>query len=290
MHNRITIIPRTLLLTFLLVAAPVQPRTQAQFRESQAGPERFAGHMLESANEVFAWYDAPVFLAYIVNRFEFVPPTAKPVSLEASEAEEAIARSLAVSGSVSVGSLEPFTIPHLIIGAQLAHAVGSELFVDGADARGELRNAMGLYKTLMYTQVATQTIKNLVHRVRPDGSDDKSFFSGHSSISFATAAYLQREADDALAQWEALENRPVLRNVLRAGSAAVLYGWSGYVGYSRMRDNKHFLSDVAVGALVGAVIGNLVYDGLHAEGGNLLPTVSVWSDERGPQIALQMQF
>ncbi len=290
MHNRIRRIANTRLLTFLLVTAVVHPQTQAQFRESPAGPERLARHAFEGANEVFAWYDAPIFLAYIVNRYDIVSPVSKPFAIESSGAEQALARSLAVSGSSSAGSLEPFTIPHIIIGARLAHSIGSELFVDDADARGELRNTLGLYKTLVYTQVATQTIKNLVHRVRPDGSDDKSFFSGHTSISFAAAAFLQREADDALKNWEALEDTPLLRNALRIGSATVLYGWSGYVGYSRMRDNKHFLSDVAVGALIGAVIGNLVYDGLHGQDEGLLPSVTVWSDERGPQIAFQMQF
>ncbi len=127
-------------------------------------------------------------------------------------------------------------------------------------------------------------------RQRPDGSDNKSFVSGHTSVTFTAGAYLQRETDDALTNWDALADEPLLRSTLRIGSAAILYGWSGYVGYSRMRDNKHYLTDVIVGALLGAVIGNLVYDGVNGDNALQLPSVAVWADESGPILSLQMQF
>ena len=281
----------------LLLLGAALPRTAAaQYRnghgdgDGEAGPQRLALHLTESVEQVFAWYYAPVFLAYIVNRYDVFAPGDKPIEIESGSAEQLLSRSIGVSGSVSPGSIDPFTIPHLIIGARLAHAAGRELFDSDADARAELRGTLGLYKTLMYTQVGTQLVKNLVHRTRPDGSDDKSFFSGHSSTTFAAASYLQRETDDALRTWTALDGQPFLRGALRTASASVLYGWAGYVGYSRMRDNKHYLTDVLVGALIGTLIGNAVYDGTHGETGLGLPDISVGTAESGPWIALQVQF
>lgn len=42
-------------------------------------------------------------------------------------------------------------------------------------------------------------------------------------------------------------------------SPLVTFGWASIVGYSRMHADKHYFSDVAVGALVGALIGELYY-------------------------------
>jgi hypothetical protein len=39
-----------------------------------------------------------------------------------------------------------------------------------------------------------------------------------------------------------------------------LYGWAGYVGYSRIKDKKHYLSDVLVGAAAGSLISYFIYD------------------------------
>jgi membrane-associated phospholipid phosphatase len=42
-------------------------------------------------------------------------------------------------------------------------------------------------------------------------------------------------------------------------SFGALYGWAGYVGFSRIHDKKHYLSDVIVGAASGTLISYLVY-------------------------------
>jgi hypothetical protein len=38
-----------------------------------------------------------------------------------------------------------------------------------------------------------------------------------------------------------------------------LYGWAGYVGYSRIQDRKHYLTDVVVGAASGTLVSYLLY-------------------------------
>jgi membrane-associated phospholipid phosphatase len=251
---------------------------------------RFADDFLTAIGDVCSWYDTPLYLVYLVNRYDIVPQDAKPLVIASSDAERALARGLGVAGSSSPGSMEPFTIPHIILGARALHAAGTALFGERPDVRGELRHSLGLYKALVYTQIGTQLAKNLVHRARPDESDSKSFFSGHTSTAFAMSSYLQREVDDALLEWDVLRRTVFLRDALRIASTAVLYGWAGYVGYSRMRDNKHFLTDVLVGAAMGSLMGHLVYD--HVSGGDshLLPAVGLAAGSDGPLLSLQMHF
>jgi membrane-associated phospholipid phosphatase len=141
----------------------------------------------------------------------------------------------------------------------------------------------------MYTEIMTQGVKSMVYRVRPDQSDTRSFFSGHTSTTFTMSSYMQREIDDALLDWSALSSTPLLRDALRAGSFALLYGWAAYVGYSRMQDNKHYLIDVLVGAGIGTLVGNLVYESVVGADGSF-PVIGILSSGNGPQLAIQMHL
>lgn len=85
--------------------------------------------------------------------------------------------------------------------------------------------------------VVTQGLKFATDRTRPSGAS-WSFPSGHTSASFATATVLQSHFG-----W-------------RAGVPA--YVLASYVGWSRIRDNVHWLSDVVFGATVGIIAGETV--------------------------------
>lgn len=88
------------------------------------------------------------------------------------------------------------------------------------------------------TAVMTSIVKISVGRQRPDGSGNRfssSFPSGHVSGSFALAATI----DSMYGHYAGIP----------------LYVFAGYVGFSRMSDNKHFLSDVIFGAALGTAIG-----------------------------------
>lgn len=87
----------------------------------------------------------------------------------------------------------------------------------------------------LVTFLATQALKRTVRRERPDGSNDLSFPSGHTSSAFATAAVL----------WE--------REGPWIGGLGVALG--AYTGLSRMAVHKHHLSDVLFGATLGWVVG-----------------------------------
>jgi membrane-associated phospholipid phosphatase len=140
--------------------------------------------------------------------------------------------------------------------------------------------------SLIYTYTLTEFAKNWVHRERPDGSDDKSFFSGHSSTTFTAASFLYREANDFFDTWKGTSNNTTLRTSLKIASFTALYGWAGYVAYSRMRDNKHYVSDVVVGAAVGTLIGNLVYNGYFSNELSVLNNVSLCIVNDVPTVSL----
>jgi membrane-associated phospholipid phosphatase len=81
------------------------------------------------------------------------------------------------------------------------------------------------------SQVLVQTVKYTVRRERPDGSNNKSFPSGHSASAFATATVLQRHYG-----W-------------KVGVPA--YALGGYIALARMAWNRHHATDVVMGAGFG---------------------------------------
>jgi len=82
--------------------------------------------------------------------------------------------------------------------------------------------------------ILTLSLKGIINRPRPDGAP-YSFPSGHTSTSFATAAVIYRHFGW---KWG-----------LPAAAAAT------YVGLSRLQENKHYLSDVIAGAVLGGYVG-----------------------------------
>ena len=95
--------------------------------------------------------------------------------------------------------------------------------------------------------LAVTALKWTIGRARPshasdadhyDGFefDDSSFPSGHTAIAFGIASSLSR---DIKGRWDDL----------------ALYGAASLTGLARMNDNKHWLSDVIGGAVVGILAG-----------------------------------
>ncbi|MGB6121102.1 MAG: phosphatase PAP2 family protein, partial [Bacteroidota bacterium] len=84
----------------------------------------------------------------------------------------------------------------------------------------------------------------------------RSFFSGHTTISFSSAVFLSKVYGDYFpdSKW-----KPYIWGVSLGIAAAV--------GYLRIAAGKHFLTDVLVGALVGGAIGYLIPK-IHETSGN----------------------
>lgn len=87
-------------------------------------------------------------------------------------------------------------------------------------------------ETAAATAAATYILKYTVKERRPDGSDLHSFPSGHTAVSFATAAWLQRRYGWAY--------------------GAPAYALACYVGWGRCYSKKHYWYDVLAGAAIGA--------------------------------------
>jgi membrane-associated phospholipid phosphatase len=101
-----------------------------------------------------------------------------------------------------------------------------------------------IVRAQIVSQLFVQSAKLIAERQRPDGSDKFSFPSGHSASAFATATVLQEHFG-----W-------------KAGLPA--YAFAGFVGASRMGADKHYLSDVLIGAGIGIAAGRTVT--LHVRG------------------------
>jgi membrane-associated phospholipid phosphatase len=120
-----------------------------------------------------------------------------------------------------------------------------------------------LIRAQVVAQAMTAGIKLSARRHRPDGGEF-SFPSGHTSVTFATATVVQRHFG-----W-------------RAGLPA--YALASYVAASRVHVKRHFLSDVAFGAVVGVVAGRTVTIGRGRARFALSPAVS--RNQAGVSLAL----
>ena len=102
-----------------------------------------------------------------------------------------------------------------------------------------IRDTGALYlEANLITAAFTQLFKATVGRVRPDGSNDHSFPSGHASATMASARVLQMR----FGWW--------------VGAPA--YAAATFVGLSRIQGKKHYPSDVIFGWAVGFYIASTV--------------------------------
>ena len=113
-------------------------------------------------------------------------------------------------------------------------------FSAGRIARGGRFRAVtyDLSQAILVNGLYTFSLKYVVSRERPDGSDQLSFPSGHTSNAFASATVVHRHYG-----W-------------KIGIPA--YGVATFIGVSRMAANRHHFSDVVGGALLGYGVGRAV--------------------------------
>jgi membrane-associated phospholipid phosphatase len=130
-------------------------------------------------------------------------------------------------------------------GARLQLAGALATYTIGRTTGNTRVTALGadLVRAHIMAQTLTAGIKLSVRRTRPDGTQ-YSFPSGHTSVSFAAATVVQQHFG-----W-------------KAGVPA--YAAASYVAASRIQDKRHYLSDVAFGAVVGVIAARTVTIG-HGE-------------------------
>jgi membrane-associated phospholipid phosphatase len=97
--------------------------------------------------------------------------------------------------------------------------------------------ASQLTLTLGSTLVATQVLKSQFEAVRPDGSGNDSFPSGHTAVAFAAARFIQKRYGN--------EINPI-----------ALYGAASLTAVARVEANKHYWRDTLAGAALGYAIAD----------------------------------
>ena len=115
------------------------------------------------------------------------------------------------------GDILVFTLPVIAIGSTLI--------------KGDTKGSWQFTKGFLTNFAVTTVLKAAISKERPDGTNMHSFPSGHSSITFQSASFLQKR-----------------------------YGWkygipayilASYTGFSRVYADKHDVYDVLAGAVVG---------------------------------------
>ncbi len=85
-------------------------------------------------------------------------------------------------------------------------------------------------------------VKHFTHQLRPDGSTNNSFPSGHTAQAFAAATFLSEEYKGRF-PW----------------MPYAAYGLASSVGALRMANNRHYISDVLLGAGIGILSVKAAY-------------------------------
>ncbi len=115
------------------------------------------------------------------------------------------------------GSVLQILIPSL--------AYGATFYLHDHDGRVQF------YKSFFTNMAATQALKHAISKTRPNGRDNNSFPSGHTSAAFQGAAFVHKRYGFKY--------------------AAAAYLGASYVGWRRVATKNHFTIDVVAGAAIG---------------------------------------
>ena len=121
------------------------------------------------------------------------------------------------SSTTKVGDVLAFAIP--------AAAYGSTYYRDDKEGRQQF------YYSFATNLAATQVLKSVIDKERPNGRDEDSFPSGHTSVAFQGASFIHK------------------RYGLEYSIPA--YIGAGFVAYSRVEADEHDVTDVLAGAALG---------------------------------------
>lgn len=99
-----------------------------------------------------------------------------------------------------------------------------------------------LIKGELFMSGSVFLLKSATHQLRPDKSKYNSFPSGHTAQAFAAATFLSEEYKDRF-RW----------------MPYAAYGLASSVGIMRMANNRHYISDVLVGAGMGILSMKVAY-------------------------------
>ncbi len=276
------------LLAFIIISV-VRP-SFAQQTDSTGEKQGIVRKIYGGAVESIAWYDVPIAAADLAT-LAIVPAnaTGKPIKFPPTAFDRDLEPHVAVRGSQTIfGKMGDAGLAGLF-GIRILVNVGSDL-AGGNVTTEDYHRTFWFYKSLVYTFSLTEVAKILVERERPDGSDNQSFFSGHSSASFCAASYLSLELSDWYDRWEVTRSDESLRSTLKISSDIALYAGATYIAYSRLHDEKHYFSDVVVGAAIGTLMGNLMYRWHWSSDGTSRLDVSFFVVHKTPMVYCSLRL
>ena len=140
-----------------------------------------------------------------------------PIILLSTSLMAAIPAHADSSSTTKVGDVLAFAIP--------AAAYGSTYYMDDKEGRQQF------YYSFATNLAATQVLKSVIDKERPNGRDEDSFPSGHTSVAFQGASFIHK------------------RYGLEYSIPA--YIGAGFVAYSRVEADEHDVTDVLAGAALG---------------------------------------
>lgn len=172
-----------------------------------------------------------------------------------------------------------------VAGNPLVHiGVAATLYTAGAaaDAPRVMRLAEEMGEALFLADGATFVLREAIGRGRPETGKSNSRYrpfqfkedydslpSMHTSSSFALAHIFASKTDSIPAK-------------------VLCYAAAGFVGFSRLYDNKHWASDVVLGAAIGELAGNAVTRYYSLKKGEV--TVAPLAVDGTPSLALVGKF
>lgn len=106
---------------------------------------------------------------------------------------------------------------------------GLYLTYENSDKDGRIQ----FYESSLATILTTHFLKQVISKPRPDGTNNNSFPSGHTSAAFSGATFIHKRYGFKTA-W------PV-------------YVVASFVGYSRVYAEKHYWEDVLAGAILAGI-------------------------------------
>lgn len=158
-----------------------------------------------------------------------------------------------------------------VLAASVTLAAVDAVYPSDDETRDVLQDQFLYHSGLLATRGVTDIFKGLVTRPRPllhmapelaaqrsepdYANDHHSFFSGHSSSAFFSMAYLNMRLRATMRREMTTQEYKRWRWL----SPTVTFGWATFVGLSRVHAYRHYITDVAVGALAGYLIASLYY-------------------------------
>ena len=155
-----------------------------------------------------------------------------------------------------------FVAPHAVV---VRPAVAQRAAHRPGDVVDLLRGALQAAGSVAATELVTLGLKEAFAERRPDGSDRRSFPSGHTSKAFAAAATIYNREGPSI------------------GIPALAV--ATFVGVARVQADKHFWYDCLAGAAIGTAAGFLITNERPRR-----VAVVPWGDSQGGGVTVGLRF